>query len=109
MYIYVTLFSVGKNSEALIIDSFGDDVGELVVWESKEQYFSARQDEPEVIDGGIFAYGLAAGTSHFPDAIYGDRIVSFFAPSSLVELLRVLNSLVHAMRSADWPNWPEPK
>ena len=107
MYTYVTFFSVGEDSEALIIDKFLDNIGDLVVWESKDAYFAARCTEPDPIDGGVYSYGMAAATAQAPDDIIKGRIVSYLAPSSLVDLLRVLHSVVHAMRSAEWPEWSE--
>ena len=107
MFTYVTFFSVGKDSETLIIDQFLEHVGDLVVWGSQEEYFAARQVEPEPIDGGVFSYGLATGTAAAPDAIIENRIVSFSASQSLVDLLQVLHSVVRAMRSAEWPEWLE--
>ena len=104
MATYVTFFSVGKDSETLIIDELMR-VDEIIIWESKDQYFSARQTEPRPIDGGVFTYGLAAGTSGFPDLTWGSQIVSYLAPPSLLELLNQLDSLVHSMRQADWPEW----
>ena len=103
---YITLFSVGKGSEALLIDRF-DHSDDLIVWESKEQYFAARKDEPKVIDGGIFTYGLVTGTAMVPDALIANHIVSFVAPSSVHALLDVLHAVVRAMRSAEWPEWPD--
>ena len=76
---YITLFSVGKDSEALIIDLF-ERTEELIVWDSREQYFEARQREPEVIDGGVYSYWMVAATSAAPDDLISNRIVSFLAP-----------------------------
>lgn len=107
MYLYVTLFSVGKGTEALLVDSFTDQWGDFVEWDSREQYFSARGDEPEVIDGGVYAYWLVAATWQLPESIHKNRIVSFSAAGSVLGLLRVLHSVVRAMRAADWPEYPE--
>ena len=103
---YITLFSVGKGTEALLIDRF-ERTEDLIVWESREQYISARKDEPVAIDGGIFSYGLLTGTADVPDALIANQIVSFLAPSSVHALLNVLHSVVRAMRSAEWPEWPD--
>ena len=91
----------------MVIDHFLDHMGDVVTWSSQEEYFAARHTEPAPIDGGVYSYGIAAGTAAAPDALIENRIVSFFAPQSLVDLLRVLHSVVRAMRSADWPEWAE--
>ena len=106
MYVYVTFFDVGKGSETLTIDHF-ERTEEIITWESKEQYFAERKGDPNPIDGGVYSYGLATGTSGAPDSLIAGRIVSYLAPSSLLALLNVLDSVVHALRSADWPEWPE--
>ena len=106
MYMYVTFFSVGKGSETLSIDQFPDNMGESVRWTSSEEYFAARIDYAP-IDGGVFTYGLALATSAAPDAITENRIVSYLPTTSFLDLLGVLNSVVRAMRSADWPEWEE--
>lgn len=103
---YITLFTVGEGSEALVIDRF-ERTEELIVWESREQYFDSRKYEPEMIDGGVFTYGLVAGTAAAPDALIANQIVSFLAPPSVHALLDVLDSVVRAMRSAEWPEWPD--
>ena len=103
---YITLFSVGKDSEALIIDLF-ERTEELIVWDSREQYFEARQREPEVIDGGVYSYWMVAATSAAPDDLISNRIVSFLAPPHVYSLLDILHSVVRAMRSAEWPEWPD--
>lgn len=107
MYRYVTFFSIGKGSETLSIDYFADNVGDLVVWESQEAYNSARCTEPDPIDGGEFSYGLATGVARAPSRVVDGRIVSYLAPDPLVDVLRVLNSVVRAMRGCEWPEWPE--
>ncbi len=106
MFDYITLFSVGKGTEALLIDRF-ERTEDLIIWESKEQYFDARKDEPGAIDGGVFSYGLVAATAATPDALIANQIVSFLAPSSVHGLLGVLDAVVRAMGSADWPEWPD--
>ena len=103
---YITLFRVCKDSEALVIDRF-ERTENLIVWDSSEQYISARIDEPKVIDGGIYSYGLVAAASHAPADIIDDRIVSFLAPSHVHSMLDVLGSVVRAMRTAEWPKWPD--
>ena len=103
---YVTLFSVGKGSEALVIDQLAKS-NELIVWSSKEEYFAAREADPEPIDGGEFSYGLAAGKSNAPDSLISNSIVSFLAPESLLARLADLHAAVRALRGADWPEWPE--
>ena len=103
---YITLFSAGEGSEALVIDRF-ERTDDLIIWESREQYVEARKDEPKIIDGGIFSYGLVTGTASIPDALIANHIVSFLAPSSVHALLDVLHAVVRAMRSAEWPTWPD--
>ena len=103
---YITLFNAGKGSEALCIDRF-ERTEEFIVWESKEQYFDARKDNHRVIDGGIFSYGLVAGVAAAPDDLITNQIVSFLAPSSVHAILDVLDSVVRAMKSAEWPEWPD--
>ena len=107
MQVYVTFFSVGTNSEALIIDHFQTITEEIVVWESKEQYFAERSDSFDIIDGGMHVYYLAAGVSAIPDALLSNQIVSYRAPSALLGLLKVLDSVVQALRVSGWPEWPE--
>lgn len=102
---YITMFSVGEGSEALIIDHLDvEESKELIVWDSPAQYHSARKWEPENIDGGIYSYGLLAGTAALPDDLINNQIVSFLAPSSAHAILKVLNSVVEAMRSVEWPD-----
>ena len=106
MSTYVTFFSVGKDSEALIIDQLKEDWDKVVVWESKERYFSARlEPNPKHIDGGIYSYMIACGMSLAPDDMFNGRIVSYQAPSSLVRLLLAFDEAVQALRFADWPDW----
>ena len=107
MYTYITFFSVGKDSEALIIDHFLDNIGDLFVWESNDAYFAARYTEPDIIDGGVYSYFLATAKAGAPTNIIENRIVSYLAPKPLEDLLRVLHSVVEAMRSAEWPEWPD--
>ena len=103
---YITLFNVGKYSETLLIDRF-ERTEDLIVWESEEQYFGARKDDPQPIDGGVFTYGLVTGVAGAPDNLITNQIVSFLAPTYVHGLVDVLNSLVQAMRSAEWPDWSE--
>lgn len=107
MYTYITFFNLGEDSEALLLDHFPDNMGDLIVWESREAYFAARATEPDPIDGGVYSYWLAAATSMAPNDMIRDRIVSYLAPESLVGLLGILHSTVRAMRTAEWPEWPE--
>ena len=107
MYTYITFFSVGKDSEGLVIDHFLDNMGDLVVWESRDAYFAARYTEPDMIDGGVYSYLLATAVAGAPTAIIENRIVSYLAPKPLEDLLRVLHSVVQAMRSAEWPAWSD--
>ena len=88
MQVYVTFFSVGTNSEALIIDHFQTITEEIVVWESKEQYFAERSDSFDIIDGGMHVYYLAAGVSAIPDALLSNQIVSYRAPSAASRLAK---------------------
>ena len=104
--VYNTFFDVGKDSEALSLDRF-TRTEDIIVWESKEQYFEARLAEPKVIDGGIYTYELVAALSMVPDSLISTQIVSFQAPDSLLAMLEELDSVVHALRGADWPEWPE--
>ena len=104
--VYITFFDVGKDSEALIIDNF-ERTEEIVMWNSKEDYFQSRKTDPKPIDGGIYSYGLAAAVSIAPDAVISERIVSYRAPDSLLSLLNRLDSLVRDLRNAEWPEWPE--
>ena len=105
---YITFFKADGGSEALVVDEF-TRVEAIIVWESKKKYFAARQAEPKPIDGGVYTYGLIAGASMAPDSLISDQIVSYKAPDSLLDLLGQLDSVVHALRKADWPNWPDLK
>ena len=102
---YITLFSVGQGSEALSIDRI-ERTDDFIVWDSRDEYFDALVDDKQVIDGGIFSYGLIAGVAAAPDDIIEGRIVSFLAPPHVHAFIEVLDSLVRGMRQADWPEWP---
>lgn len=104
MNVYVTFFNVGKDSEGLVID-YMDETDQLIVWSSEDEYFAARGDF-KIIGGGVFTYGLAAGTAGAPHTLISNQIVSFRATHSLLALLDILDATVKAMRSADWPEWP---
>ena len=108
MTVYVTFFSDGPGSEALLIDQLRDNLDSWVVWESKNEYWDAQLSMPTSIDGGVYSYGLAAAAAAAaaPDDIFENRIVSYRAPQSLVDLLKQLDSVMRAMRNADWPEWP---
>ena len=101
---YITLFSVGKGTETLSIDRF-ERTDDLIVWESADEYSDALVDKGTVIDGGIFSYGLVAGVAAAPDVLIEGRIVSFLAPPHVHSIIEVLDSVVRAMRSAEWPEW----
>ena len=106
MAAYITFFNVGRGSETLNVDQF-TRTEEIIVWESKEQYFAAREADTKPVDGGIYTYGLVAGTSMAPDSLISNQIVSYMAPNSLLNLLEQLDSVVRSFRKADWPDWPE--
>ena len=106
MTAYVTFFNVGKDSESLVIDQLSK-TDEFIIWDTKNEYFDARESDPEPIDGGVFTYGLAAGVSLAPDALLSSKIVSFRPDAALLNSLNALDSIVMALRTMDWPEWPE--
>ena len=106
MATYVTFFNVGEDSEALVIDQLSVS-DEFIIWDTKDEYFETRESEPEPIDGGVFTYGLAAGVSLAPDALLSSKIVSFRPDAALLDSLNALNSRIMALRTMDWPEWPE--
>ena len=105
MNVYTTFFDVGGHSQTLSIDYF-TRTEEIIVWKSKEQYFAERCGDPKPIDGGVYTYGLGAAVSSAPDSLFSNQIVSYRAPDSLLALLEVLDSVVGALRRAEWPEWP---